>query len=277
MAAADWTDGLVYLTFGAATVTIVGASPKAFNAARRAWTSTGGRRGAQAAILDKLACGSTQAFVDELLGTPQFVTIVDNRDQRIYRLPGAWVAVEIHEGAVMAFSITITQRSMCYSVSQHTRGLMHACLGKSTFAEARTRVSPSGEFCWVGANRTGYLEHYSFGNPGGYQEFWLSYSRCGTGEMAMPQPFEFRSGSYSEPNTTAGEEPDRSTITANTLTVLGPLAAKGARDQMLARNVLGADETTVRLDVSDRKFPSANPTPWWRSALTRLGRSSAGR
>ena len=135
MASADWTGWLVYLTFGAATVTIVGATPRAFQTIRRVWMSTGGRRGAQAAILDRLACGSTQAFVDELLGTPQFVTTIDDRAQRIYRLRGAWVAVEIHQGAVMAFSITITQPSMSYSVTKHAHGLMHAILGKSTFAE----------------------------------------------------------------------------------------------------------------------------------------------
>ncbi|MGW6035609.1 hypothetical protein ACWFOS_18325 [Gordonia terrae] len=66
----SWTDGLIYLTFTAAGVTILGAVPRALQAISGLWTATGGRRNAQSVVLDKLACGSTQQFVDELLGTP---------------------------------------------------------------------------------------------------------------------------------------------------------------------------------------------------------------
>lgn len=49
----SWTGGLIYLTFTAAGVAILGAVPRALQAISGLWTATGGRRKAESDVLDK--------------------------------------------------------------------------------------------------------------------------------------------------------------------------------------------------------------------------------
>ena len=109
---------------------------------------TAGRRRAQAAILDKLACGSSVEFTEAQLGVAQFARRQDGREQKIYRLPGAWVTVEFM-GNVVTFSITITSADMYYSTKRLTFGQLDLQLGKDTFAKARRDFD--GERRWIGA------------------------------------------------------------------------------------------------------------------------------
>ncbi len=144
---------------------------------RKQWDRTIGRRRAQSRILDQLACGSSLEFVESLLGLPQFLEKIDGREQRIYRLAGSWVVVELYERAMLSFSITITDPRMYHSTERLSFGQLHVRLGRSDFADVSHH--PSGERMWVGARRHGYLQHHYFGNPGGYQDYWLSHNMCG--------------------------------------------------------------------------------------------------
>lgn len=191
-------------------------------------------------------------FVGELLGTPQFVErAAEGREQRLYRLHNAWVAIEIHDGAVMSYSITVTSPALRYSTKRLTFGLIDIRLGWSAFDSVQ--VEPDGEKLWVGARRYGYLQHHRFGNPGRYQDYWLSYNLAGCGMFAAAgHSGDFASGSYGSQGSVA---PSRSAITINTLTVLGPNCPADAIDEFLKRGVLGTDADSVRLDATGTQSP----------------------
>jgi hypothetical protein len=211
-----------------------------------------GRRRAQAKLLDQLACGSSVAYVESLFGAAQFLSIEDDREQRTYQLPGGWVMVELHGNAVIAFSITITKRRMRYSTKRLTFRFLKTDLGKSKYAEHG--IGYDGERYWIGARRVGYQRTYAFGNPGGYQRYWLSYNMSGVGAFSLPQgePAFVERGSFvADVNSPARSDLtqgiDASEITINTLTVLSP---EGPESEFLARHTLGPDESRVRLAQS---------------------------
>ncbi|MGW6035608.1 ETEC_3214 domain-containing protein [Gordonia terrae] len=198
------------------------------------------------------------------------MTIVDDRTPQlstekkqiqrhlIHRLRAAWVTTEFHEDALIAFSVTITDPSMHYRIDRQTHGLIRGRLGKDAVDGISTEGSPQGVFAWLGARSTGYIEHYYFGNPGGYQQYWLSSNPIGAGQMTLPPPSEYRTGTYAsrggpQPSTT--ESPNRAEIPANTITVLGPNAPSEAVGDMLNRWTHGAENDVVRLDVSDVRRP----------------------
>jgi GHMP kinases N terminal domain len=237
-----WSQLPTALGIGSSAAAVIAALWGLFRLGRKVWMLTAGRRRAQAAILDKLACGSSVWFIEAQLGVAQFVRQVDFRDQRIYRLPGAWVTVELMDN-VVTFSITITSAKMYYSTKRLTFGQLDLRLGQDTFAKAPDTFD--GERRWIGARRSGYLRHYWFGNPGGYQNYWLSYNDAGAGEIAVsglaPADFEYASGKYGE----KGSVPQNpSSIVVNTLTVLSP---ERRPEDLLPRNVLGVDQDVVRL------------------------------
>jgi hypothetical protein len=208
-----------------------------------------GRRRAQARLLDQLACGSSVDYVESLFGVAQFITFEDEREQRTYHLPGAWVMVELNKRAVIAYSITITSRRMSYSIKRLTFGLQKVKLGKDKFGDHG--IGYRGERLWIGAHRFGYTRCYYYGNPAGYQYYWLSYNMSGVGVLsaseATPGLIErgvFAAQLSSPDSITDGDGVDASGITVNTLTVLHP---EGPVDQFNSRHILGPDEARVRL------------------------------
>lgn len=212
------------------------------------WTVFGRRR-AQARLLDQLACGSSVDYVESLFGVAQFTTFEDEREQRTYHLPGAWVMVELEKKAVIAYSITITNRHMSYSIERLTFGFQKVKLGKSKFGDRG--IGFRGERLWVGAHRSGYARSYYYGNPAGYQYYWLSYNMSGAGRLSAPglAPGLIERGVFaaqlSSPDSrTDGDGVDASAITVNTLTVLHP---QSPVDQFNSRHVLGPDEARVKL------------------------------
>ncbi|MDO3398673.1 hypothetical protein QWI29_01390 [Mycolicibacterium neoaurum] len=212
-----------------------------------------GRRRAQSKLMDKLACGSSIDYAESFLGVPQFLSSEDGREQRTYHLHHAWVMIEVKDNAVLAFSITVTHPRMNYRTKNLTFGFLRVKLGKSKFGDRA--LGFNGERYWIGARRVGYQRHYSFGNPGGYQDYWLSYNMAGAGVFghAVAGDASFvETGSLSNIHTPLSGDSDSgldaSKITINTLTVLGPTGA--ARDEFCARHTLGPDETNVRLALN---------------------------
>jgi hypothetical protein len=233
---------------GASAVAILAAAWGLLRIVRTLWRRSIGRRRAQSRILDQLACQSSVVFVESLLGVARFVEHHDGVERRLYRLPGAWVAIELQpdKPAVATFSITITDSSMYYSTNKLTFDLLDIRLGKDKFSELKgLGLEPDGEHYWLGANRAGYLRRYWFGNPGGYQWYWLSWNLSGAGDMVHQHPNGlYRSGAYAQATDNDAESFDSSQITANTLTVAGPYSDNTA---LMAREVLGADYNTTRL------------------------------
>lgn len=228
-----------------------------------------GRRRAQAKLMDKLACGSSVAYVESLFGAAQFITYGDNREQRTYHLPGAWVMIELKDARVIAFSITITKRRMCHNTAGLTFGFLKVKLGKDKFGDHG--IGYDGERLWIDAYRRGYLRTYYFGRSGANQRFWLSNNMSGVGVFGATEPGSevpqhwYDTGLFCEDINAPQRhqlEPglDATGTTVNTLTVMHPEAPE---DEFLARNILGADEAHV-LMASTIKPPTGRT---WRGTL----------
>lgn len=209
-----------------------------------------GRRRAQAQVLDQLVCGSSVAFNESLLGVAQFINTEEGREERIYRLRGGWVLIEIKDEAVFAFSITISNPRLYYRTKSLTFGYLNVKLGKSRFGDAGCDFD--GERYSIGGRDFGYQRHYYFGNPAGYQDYFLSYNRCGAGIFSGPGAKDgmlrvsgtLGSGFGDENRLPYGEKIDASGITINSLTVTRLV---GSREEFLLRNRRGPEETTLRL------------------------------
>lgn len=224
-----------------------------------------GRRRAQSKLLDQLACGTSIEYVESLLGVAKFITHEDQREQRTYQLPGAWVTVELTERVVIAFTITITSRWMHYNVKPLTRGFLSVRLGKDKFGAPEGGYE--GERLWVGPYRWSYLRRYYFHKGGGTPRYWLSCNMSGVGGGLGPPeglPMFVETGVFcSDVNAPARSDLksglDASGITVNTLTVLHP---DGPQDDFTKRYIFGPVQSMVRLGLFIE-------TPWHRRILHR--------
>jgi hypothetical protein len=237
----DW-DGIVAgVGFGASASATVVSLWAVVQMGRRVWDRTIGRRRVQSRVLNRLACGSHVQFVESFLGVAQFVSFRDGFEQRAYRLSGAWIMLELSGSSVESFSITVTDPTMHFLTRHLTFGQIDVKLGRSDVGVA---PAGTGDYCWVGARRYGFLRHYDFGNPGCYQNYWLSYNMAGAGQMQHVRAFT--SGDYSifHPERGDGSDINQSGIPVNTLTVVGPNVAM---ELFMARTVLGVDHDHIRL------------------------------
>lgn len=145
--------------------------------------------------LNQLAAGVTTRYVEERFGAPAFVrksgvllgaklgmTLVE----QVYRTKHAWLQVlSDPHGAVVRFSITVTDPQFRFQVGVLTGGQLQARLGHSRFSQVGSQLDPDGHSLWIGARRRGYSESYWFGNPGNYQRYVLSHNDAGTGEFSF--------------------------------------------------------------------------------------------
>src|SRR6478735_3900008 len=137
------------LGIGSSAAAVAAALWGLWKLGRRLWNHTIGLRRAQAAVLDQLACTVSRAYVESLLGAPRFIPNPHARlEERIYRLPGAWVAIQFKGDAVNLFSITITDADMWYRTTGITLGVIDLKLGYDTFAQASARYD--GQQIWIG-------------------------------------------------------------------------------------------------------------------------------
>jgi hypothetical protein len=234
---------------GAAAATLLGVAWAVMKLIWAGGRAAFGRRRGQTRLLNQVACGSSLDFVESHCGMAQFISVEDGREQRTYRLQGGWLMIEVADNAVYAFSITITSRWMFFNTKRITFGQLNINLGRQKFGEHGTGYG--GERLWIGARRVGYLRHYYFGNPGGYQNYFLSFNGSGVGTFALAEasPGVVETGSFcADVNSPARFDHtsgiDASGITINTLTVLAPHAS---HDEFARRGVLGPDEDRTRL------------------------------
>lgn len=253
------------LSAGAAAAALLGV---AWAVMRLIWAggrNLFGRRLAQSKLLNQLACKSSAEYVESLLGPAQFMTYANDRQQRTYHLPGAWVMTELKDGAVVAFSITVTKRRMYFNTKRLTFGFIRVKLGKSKFGDHG--IGYDGERSWIGAYRVGYLRTYDFRRSGAYQRFWLSYNMAGVGNFGAIDrntggaAHSYETGALCEDQNAVQCHPlepglDASRCTINTLTVMHQDSAP--ESDFLARGVLGPDESLVQL-ASTVKPPNNQP------------------
>lgn len=256
-----WDNIATGLGVGASAAAVLAALWATLKLARQAWARSAGRRRAQSKLLNKLACGSSREYVESLLGVPQFSTTEGQVERDIYSLTGAWVQVEFCDGEVIAFSITIRDRNMWHSTKRLMYGNANLKIGKDNFGNPILSPEFNGErslHLWYGARTRGAAEWLSFGNPGQYQDYWLSHNMAGAGRMEVDlKSTDYRSGQYlREENLnewelhpgSASNCPELSGVTINTLTILGPYPKAGLdRADFMKRITLGPDHDRLRL------------------------------
>lgn len=241
-----WDSVSTGLGIGGSAAGLIGAAWGAAFVVRRWWNRTVGRRRAQAEILDQLCCTSSMAFVESKLGVPQFITHPDDCEERVYRLPGAWIIVHPVAGAVRWFSITITDPDMYYDIGPTTLGNVPIRLGVDTFADA---PSSDHESMQIGARDATFVRYYEYGNTaGGGQPYWLAFNPVGCGTFTGGDPYG--TGTYTGHGIQYGTPPETSGITANTLTVMSP---EGNPNDMRERWLHGPHHDHVKLAIRERR------------------------
>lgn len=215
----DWVkDGLTIAdSFYAALGGLIGYSIKPI---QRRWRRrpTNVRR-QQAKKLDQLGLGRPLETIEAVLGSPHLLnrwkTPEGETEDRVYRLPGAWVVLQVHEAAVAAYAITITDADLYYDTAKITRGSVPVCLGSKVFADAPT-VGAADAF-EIYAHLATFHRYYDYGsNAAGGQYIWLAHNLGGVGDFA---------GASATPDWTAHTAQenaatcDLSRITVNTIAV----------------------------------------------------------
>jgi hypothetical protein len=250
----DWVPGFLssvdsLLAIVLALAVIVGVITKLPS---RLWHRTRfHRRRAQAKILDQLAIGRPLETVESALGQPHLISRAYKREdewieERIYRLPGAWVTVQAPNRVIEVYSITITDAKMYYDTGTATLGIVPVRLGRDTFADARASDDETLE---IYARVATFVRFYDYGSTAaGGQYLWLAFNGLGAGV------FDGGNGSYGKGRfaqsdfhyegngNVFGTPPDYAAITVNTLTV----ADFNNHDHMLRRGMQGPHPDDVR-------------------------------
>lgn len=248
-----WPDWLpTALQSGDSAIAIVGgvivAGVFAVRYGRKGWRRTDThKRRAQAQVLDQLALGRPVATVETVLGPPHLLTRQpkesgDSVEERVYRLPGAWVTLQAPDGAIATYSITITDEDLYYDTGLATLGIVPVRLGRDTFADARPSDDESMQ---IYARLRTFVRFYDYGYTAtGGQYLWLAFNDAGAGKFGDGGGYATGaySGSYGGDGGPFGTAPDCSAITVNTLTV----AADGNRNHMVDRGVHGPHPDIIR-------------------------------
>lgn len=175
----------------------------------------------QAEILDQLGLGRPLETIEAVLGSPHLLnrwnTPEGQSEERIYRLPGAWVVLQAREGAVAAYSITITDADLYYDTGKITRGIVPVCLGRSVFADARTEGA--ADALEVYARFTTFHRYYDYGvNAAGGQFIWLAFNQGGAGDFDGASAWDWQKHTTTHERAAAC---DLSRITVNTIAICG--------------------------------------------------------
>ena len=219
----EWLkDGLSIADSGIAVVTaLVVAVGVSVRPLRRRWQ----RRPAQvqkqqAAQLDQLGLGRPLETIEAALGKPHLLNPSQSSsgqgEERIYRLPGAWVVLEALKGAVAAYSITITDSNLYYDTGKITRGIVPVRLGHTVFADARTEGA--ADAFEIYAHLSTFHRYYDYGsNAAGGQFIWLAFNPGGAGEFDGASGWDLQLQTAVERAASC----DLSRITINTIAICG--------------------------------------------------------
>jgi len=261
------------LAVGASVTAILVAAIGVYRWSLSWYRRTIGSRRDLASRLNQLAAGVTTRWVEERLGAPAFVRRVnlgtadvgrEARTEVIYRTRHAWVQVLVDaDGAVVRFSITVTDPRFRFRSLDLTLHHLDVKLGHSCFSDIKTSFGdPEGYSLRIGAHNFEYSEAYYFGNPGNYQHYVLSYNDCGTGHIeasAGGGPTGYQEGILRfndppcqeslvfDPMASYAAEFRRRTI-INTLTILGP-----SRELADLAEPRGPDSAHVRVLLADAR------------------------
>jgi hypothetical protein len=154
--------------------------------------------------LDQLANGTTDEYMNGLLGTPVFkknMTLGVGTDgetkhfiDRIFSTPHAWVVTRSEDGRVAAWSVTITDPEFWWEISLVTFGEASGRLGRASFTKLLSRSD--GQYLSNGAHDFVFAEAAYYGSPAGYQTFVYMHNQGGTGGFYAREPGTARSGLF---------------------------------------------------------------------------------
>ncbi|MFC9354092.1 ETEC_3214 domain-containing protein [Arthrobacter sp. NPDC057013] len=167
-----------------ATVFAGVAAAVPFAAAVRAWWArSGGSRRELKRRLAKMAIGVTDDHLRSLFGVPIMQSrsyTIENGVHYMFMTNHAWIVALVDNGAVLSWSITVTDRKFKMKLRDLTFGLVDGTLGHSTFADAVER--PNGVYEEQGAATYAYAESAYFGRPSLYQTFVFMHNQEGIGD-----------------------------------------------------------------------------------------------
>ncbi|TQK27963.1 hypothetical protein [Arthrobacter sp. SLBN-53] len=174
----------------------------------------------QAAKLDQIGLGRPLETIEAVLGSPHLLNRWrdggDDREERIYRLPGAWVSLHILQDAVAAYSITITDEKLSYDTGKITRGIVPVTLGSSVFTDARPDESAIDVLETYPRFSTFY-RYYDYGcTAAGGKFIWLAFHPYGAGEFAGAHEVDWEKHKTEHERATTS---DLSRITVNTIAI----------------------------------------------------------
>jgi hypothetical protein len=220
----DWLkDGLTIADSGFAVLGgLIVAAGYSVKPLRRRWQRRPSQvQKQQAEKLDQLGLGRPLETIEAVLGSPHLLnrwnTPEGQGEERIYRLPGAWVVLYPHEGAVAAYSITITDADLYYDTAKITRGIVPVRLGRSPFADARAEGHT--DFVAMYPRFGTFHRYYDYGcTAAGGQFIWLAYNPTGTGDYAGAHEWDARVHTTDSERAAAC---DLSRITVNTIAICG--------------------------------------------------------
>jgi len=245
----------------AGIVAIGGAAVAAYGGGLRTYRRTIGSRCDLAGRLNRLACGTTGAYVGNLLGIPAFQKSIGfgieapPATEYTYATKHAWVQVTIgaEDGVVLCFAITVTDRHFRFRIRDLTFDHLDIRLGHDRFDALDHQ--PTDTRLVRAARRYHYAEAHRYGNPGGYQTYVLAAMDSGIGWRRVHALPAGRAWATEGFQTTSGPIPPvenevpenlavwRHGLRVDTLRVIGPTHLSGT----LASEWPGADLDQVRL------------------------------
>lgn len=251
------TDWAKAITICAAVIAILGGVIRYGKGLSAYYRRTLGSQGDLANRLNKLACGVTGQYVNDLFGAPIFQRNLGPEPgyiERICRTPHAWLLLWFSkDDAVQRISITVTDPCFRYETARLTFDQLQVTLGQCRFSCVSRHAS--GHRLKIAARRGEYAESYYFGNPGHYAFYILSYNMDGRGEfaaeVAVSEGITFwQDGDFgsmvAHASLTPSEKPNlealRAGTTINTLTVGAALL----HPSNMARGWIGVDHDAVR-------------------------------
>jgi len=186
------TNALDALKIGASVAGCLSLVRLSAGGVAQAWRRTAGQRRFSAQVARRMSVGVTREFVEEVLGKPiiRRAVLSASVTESIYRLPSAWVqTIADGEGNVLRYSVTITDRRATILVGEQAQGQLSPgpiVLGRTKFSDLRSKI---GDRCWFPGNTAPsyYCERFSFGNPGLYLTYWLSYNDAGFESVDLPR------------------------------------------------------------------------------------------
>ncbi|WP_369598885.1 ETEC_3214 domain-containing protein [Arthrobacter sp.] len=190
-----WNSLGLFATIFVAVATVVPFSVTV----RNWWNRKGGSRRELKRRLAKMALGVTEDHLRSLFGVPiiqDTAFIPQSAINYVFKTNHAWIVAQVESGAVISWSITVTDLKFKVDLRDLTFGLVGGILGHSKFAEVIEQ--PNGMYEERGAATHAYAESTYFGRPSLYQTFVFMHNQEGVGSSNLSGQNLVASGPFTD-------------------------------------------------------------------------------